>query len=167
RVKGGKGSAKSYVHKGEKALAVNAAKFKGKFASARTTFKGPSGVYDVTVVALLETDGESSYKLSVDGKPVGKAKQNRESDKDYVPYRHTWKNVSLSAGDAIEVAFNSHTNGKIPEGDTTAYSRGRWTQLVLSPAGSSQTLPDEIDDELDDKSGGENDDAAEDEAGGH
>ena len=29
------------------------------------------------------------------------------------------------------VEFISHTNGLIPEGNITAYSRGRWRQLYL------------------------------------
>ena len=118
------GQAEAYVHKDKKALAINAAKFKDMYAAAHVTFAGPSEYYDITVVALLETDGESSYKLSVGGRTISKPKQNIETAEDYVPYKHTWKGVRVNKNNEIKVMFNTHTNGKIPEGDTTAWASG-------------------------------------------
>jgi len=125
--------ATAYIHKQKKALAINAAKYKDMYASASTEFQGPSGLYDVTVVALLETDGESSYKVSVAGHSLGHKKQNIPTEEDYIAYEHTFKNAQISQGDQLQVEFNTHTNKKIPEGDGTAYSRGRWVKLILTP----------------------------------
>lgn len=138
---GVEGQAEAYIHKGKQALAIDAAKYKDMYASAQTVFAGPSDYYDITLTALLETDGESSYKLSIDGRTVGDARQNKETKEDYVPYEHTWKGVRVNKNNVITVSFNTHTNGKIPEGNTTAYSRGRWTRLILVPA----ALDNEVD----------------------
>ena len=125
--------AEAYVDKHHQALAVNAKKYKDMYASASTVFDGPDGIYDVTVVSLLETDGESCYKVFVDGYSLGYRMQNEATEKDYVPFKHTWNHAFIRKGDEIRVEFNSHTNGKVPERDATAYSRGRWTQLILVP----------------------------------
>jgi hypothetical protein len=123
-----------YVDKGRKALAINAAKHKDKFAAAEGTFKGKSGTYDLVLVALTETDGESSYRVFAGGKEIGKA-QNPETKEDYKVARHRFKGVELKSGDKIRVEFNSHSNGKIPEGDVFAFSRGRWRAVRILQQG--------------------------------
>jgi hypothetical protein len=115
-------------------LAINAAQYKDKFAAGETNFPGPSGTYDVVITTLTETDGECTYRLLVNGKQVGEF-QNPETDEDYQLIRHRWSNVSLNLGDEILVAYNSHSNGKIPEGDGFAYARGRWRSLSFLEPG--------------------------------
>ena len=113
-------------------LAINAAQYKAEFAAATATFDGGSGIYNVTITTLTELDGESIYRLAVNGQVLGSF-QNPETETDYAPATHVWENIELSNGDEIRVEFSSHTNGKIPENDTTAYSRGRWKQLSFTP----------------------------------
>lgn len=122
----------AYKDNNNQVLAINAAQYKDEFAAATAVFQAGSGIYNVTITTLTELDGESSYRLVVAGKQAGEF-TNPESDSDYAPATHTWENVEIQNGDEIRVEFNSHTNGKIPEGDTTAYSRGRWKQLVFTP----------------------------------
>ena len=80
---------------------------------------------------LTETDGESSYRVSVNGKLLG-AVTNPESINDYEEATFDIGPVVLEPKDEIKVEFNAVTNGKIPENNETAYSRGRWRGLILA-----------------------------------
>ena len=123
-----------YVDKKRKAVAINAAKesYRGKWAKASIAFKGKSGKYDLTITTLTEEDGECTYKLFINDKEVGKYQNPRvKKDKDSEPNKHTWKGITVNAGDKISVASNSHSNGIIPENGAFAWARGRWRQLEL------------------------------------
>lgn len=119
-----------YIDKKQKALAINAVKYKGKFAAAETEFQGEAGTYDLILTTLTETDGESVYRLLVSGRTIGQFK-NPETEKDYQPATHRFKDVPLKQGDSIRVEFNSDSNGKIPEGDAFAFARGRWRSITI------------------------------------
>lgn len=112
-------------------LAIDAEQFKDVFAAAEGRFTGENGVYDISFSSMLETDGESSYRVLIDNKLVGEF-QNPESEVDFELYEYTMENITLVKGQRIEVEFNSHSNGKIPEGDGFAYSRGRWKSMELT-----------------------------------
>lgn len=43
------------------------------------------------------------------------------------------------ANDEIAIESNSHTNGLIPEGDGTAWARGRWSELSIKPSNNTNT----------------------------
>jgi len=83
---------------------------------------------------IAENDGESRYTLSVNGVPVLRGVAP-ETEEVFVPGAVDLGVVTLSPGDMIAIASEAVTNGKIPEGDGTAFSRGRWSALHLSPAG--------------------------------
>lgn len=122
------GFSPAYVDNTRNALAIDAAQFKNTYAAAETTFDGDTDTYDITLNTLTELDGESSYTLSVNGTSVGTYK-NPTTATDYLSSSKLFEGISVRKGDVIRVTFNSHTNGKIPEGNSTAYSRGRWTSL--------------------------------------
>ena len=82
--------------------------------------------------ALTETDGESRYRVFIDGELL-KEFQNPETGKDYEPHVESLGVVDLEVGTVIRVECKPETNGKIPEGDGTAWSRGRWTKLTVEP----------------------------------
>ena len=124
---------RGYKDNARKAMAINAAEHKDKFAAAESTFGGKTGTYDLVLNALTETDGESSYRLFVAGQKVGEA-TNPETEKDYQVAPHRFNGVALTKGDSIRVEFNSASNGKIPEGNAFAFSRGRWKSIrILKP----------------------------------
>ncbi|PHQ34059.1 DUF5060 domain-containing protein [Rhodopirellula bahusiensis] len=129
-----------YKDKNRRAMAIDAAKFQDKFAAAEAQYQGQAGTFDLVLTALTETDGESSYRLLVAGKLVGEV-QNPETAKDYAPNRTHFKQVDLHPGDTIRVEFNSASNGKIPEGDAFAFSRGRWRSVTIVQPGSSAGTP--------------------------
>ena len=114
-------------------LAINAANeaYRDRFARAETTFDGIAGSYTVTITALGETDGEGEYRLWIDGTLIGSAFNAAASD-DYGDQPHTFYDVYIPAGATIAVESNAVTNGLIPEGDGTAFARGRWRLLTVS-----------------------------------
>ena len=93
-------------------------------------FQAVTGKYNITLNTLSELDGESSYRVKVNGVLAGTF-QNPTTTVDYAPASKTFNNIDVKNGDVIQVEFNSHTNGKIPENGGTAFSRGRWTSLVF------------------------------------
>ena len=118
---------------GRKVLSVNAGKYKDKYAAAQSIFTGASGSYDIAINTLKEFDGESTYRIRIDGKLVGEYQNPRtDKDGDFSPAGTTFKNINVEKGDIVQVEFNSHTNGLIPEHGGTAYARGRWSSLVFN-----------------------------------
>ena len=124
-------------------LAINAAKesYRDLFARAETPFNGVAGSYNVTITALGEIDGEGEYRLWVDGTLIGSA-FNEPATEDYGDQPHTFYDVYIPAGATIAVESNAVTNGLIPEGDGTAFARGRWRLLTIS---NDDTQPDSAD----------------------
>lgn len=128
----------AYKDNGNRVLAINAAEYRDKYAAAEARFPGPEGIYDVILSTLTETDGESSFRLLINGKEAGEFR-NPEASEDYGQVRHRWSRISLKKGDELTLAFNSHSNGKIPEGEGFAFSRGRWRSLAFVSPGSAYT----------------------------
>lgn len=127
-----------YKDQANRVLAINAAQYPDKFAAGEVTFSGASDTYDVIITTLTETDGECSYKLLVNGKILGEF-QNPPTEVDYFPVTHRWKNLKINNGDEIVLAYNSHSNGKIPENDAFAFARGRWRSLTFVKPGEEHS----------------------------
>lgn len=122
------------------ALAINAGRYRDRFAAAETTYEGEAGDFDLVLTTLTETDGESTYRLIVAGEGLGEVR-NPESQQDYKPIQHRFRGVRLQPGDTVRVEFNSASNGKIPEGDAFAFARGRWRSVsIFRPAESKNEL---------------------------
>jgi hypothetical protein len=123
-----------YVDNKNKALAINAGAKdqRAKFAAAYTVFKGESGVYKGMFQSMTENDGESVYEIRVNGNTVG-TYTNPETKKDFERVDLKVDAFYLAKNDIIEVLSKAVTNGKIPENDETAWSRGRWGGLILMP----------------------------------
>jgi len=136
------GAVPYYVDNNRGALAINAANtsFRDKMAKATVTFNGSDGTYTIALTTLAEFDGESDYVVAVNGTEIGSFKNERVAEADdYKQLQFTMENISLKNGDVLSVSSNAVTNGLIPEGTGTAYSRGRWTQLTIS--GVSENEP--------------------------
>lgn len=123
----------AYRDKWRPAIGINAGRFKGEFAAASFKFGKKTGSYTIKLNTLSELDGESRYRISINGTRLKKTFSNPrifgKGLKDYRPASHIWKNVLVNKGDEIRIEFSSETNKKIPEGNSTAYSRGRWTSI--------------------------------------
>lgn len=124
------------------ALAINAANeaYRDVFARAEVVYDGGEGVHDFTLVGLAELDGEAEYRIFVNDVLVGEA-TNPEVTVDYTVVRHTFENINVPNGATLAVESLANTNGKIPEGDGTAFARGRWTALELLESDAEEIPP--------------------------
>lgn len=137
-----------YVHRRVAALAIDAGNpaYRDKFARASTTFDGPAALYDVTIDALGEEDGECEFRFLVNGVVVGSAVNTRVG-KDYDVQNHVFNNISIPANAEISVESNAVSNGLIPEDDIFAFARGRWTALTLVSDPDSLAISIDTDDD--------------------
>ncbi|WP_269520682.1 hypothetical protein [Alteromonas sp. BMJM2] len=96
----------------------------GKKSKTSQNFK------NVILVTLGEIDGESSYRVLLNGNEIGSF-VNQETTVDYQENYFDLGSLTLKPGDIITVQAKAVTNGKIPENGGTAYARGRWRGLVF------------------------------------
>lgn len=125
-----------YVDEDRKALAIDAAQpnFRDTFIPAHhdvNWLESPQ-TYSAHLTVLSETDGESEYQVLINGQLLATVSAP-ETQTEFSPTIFDIGQVTLENGSRISVAATAVTNGKIPEGDGTAYSRGRWTQLTIEP----------------------------------
>lgn len=111
-------------------LAVNPTVSGDRFAAADVVFDGPAGAYDLRLLAVAAEDGESVYGLLVNDQHLG-LRTNLPTTEKRKPVWHSWRGVPLEPGDRLRVLLS---NGKYPEGDAFAWSRGRWRILETAPA---------------------------------
>lgn len=123
-------------------LAIDAAveEYRDKFARAVTIFAGDSGVYDVTITALGEIDGEGEFRFLVNGVVVGSA-VNELVTEDWGEQFHVFENISIDMGDEIAVESDARSNGLIPENGEYAFARGRWRSLELASNDAATANP--------------------------
>lgn len=120
-----------YIHRGIDALAVNSEMYENQYAIAEYTFDRKKGEYEIKISTLLEVDGESTYKLMINGKQVTQL-VNDETEIDYTEKIYSFGKFALNQGDVIGIAFNNISNEKIVEYDGEfAFARGRWKNLVF------------------------------------
>lgn len=136
-----KGYCPSYKDVNRNAIAIDAVKYKDKYAAASTVFNGETGLYDLIFTSLGEIDGESKYRIKVNNHIVGELR-NKRTKADYVESLFTIRKVTIKKGDNITVESNSVSNFRIPEGKSFAYARGRWRSLQFKNA--DMKIPGEI-----------------------
>ncbi|MGC6431345.1 MAG: T9SS type A sorting domain-containing protein [Jejuia sp.] len=118
----------SYKDTSRNAIAVDATQYKDQFGATQKVFDGPTGNYNITLTTLTEEDGESTYRLRIDGTLVGSF-QNPVAVTDMAPHTHTFENVAIKKGDIFQIESNTHSNETIPEGNGFAWARGRWRSI--------------------------------------
>ncbi len=131
------GAVTYYKDNARKALAIDASVVadRDKFARATADFTGKSAKYDVTLTTLAEFDGECTYRFLVNGVVVGTYQNTRVSQADdYQLQNVVFKAITINTNDIIAVESNTHTNLLISEGEGTAWARGRWKSISMSPA---------------------------------
>ena len=101
-----------------------------KQAKVGLTFPFPAGKYDVTLMAVGESDGRSTYVVRTDDEVVGKFRcpLSSKTYEEGTDFHQTWKNVDISEGDVISV------DATIASQDGKEYSRARWAAVVFTPA---------------------------------
>ncbi len=141
-----------YVDNGNDALAIaaNVVANRTGFARATRTFEGTTGIYDVTITTMMEEDGESTYRLLINGVQV-RAFENPfvydppDSPRDLQPLNHTWPAIRIPNGATISIESNADSNNLVSEaGDGNppwAWARGRWRQIELTTSSSPVDPP--------------------------
>lgn len=123
------------VKEGKKGFQINTLKEPhSEWATSKITFDGETGVYPIKFTSILETDGECSYKVFVDGKLIIEFQNPRilgTDKKEYSPYTVGVKKIAIAKGAIIQVDFTSHSNGLVPEKDSFAWARGRWKSISI------------------------------------
>ncbi len=126
-------AAKFYKDEKNSALAINAAieAQRNQFAVAEYRLSAAdASASNLALVTLLESDGESEYQVRLGDKLIG-VFQNSRTTTDYQEQYFVLQNQQFKEGDVLRVESKAVTNGKVPEGDGTAYSRGRWRGIAL------------------------------------
>ncbi len=124
----------------EHGAAIQTPRHQDRPAAAEFIYPGPPGVYDLTLLAVAEEDGESVYRILVDDRDLGTRRNPPQTGKRIV-MPHRWRGIALKKDTRLRVVFAGHTNGKIPEGSGTAWSRGRWRALVIETASTHEGAP--------------------------
>lgn len=128
------GFSKAYFDRARGAIAVNTVEQPtDKWAAAYTLFTQSSDRYTIRFTSLLESDGESSYRVHVDDKQVLEFQNPSIYGKDipeYAPHMVEVRNVDIKSGSKIQVEFLPHSNGLVPEGDGFGYARARWSNHI-------------------------------------
>ncbi|SMP58690.1 Galactose oxidase, central domain [Neorhodopirellula lusitana] len=122
------GKVKSFYLDQGKWLAINPDQ--AKTGTAERTFPFPTGVYHVTLLAVGENDGKSSYSLSIDQEAIGSHESPlaTTSMDDAAKYHKTWQNIMVTEGDIVGVTANT---GSV---DGKEFSRARWGGVAFTPA---------------------------------
>jgi len=115
-----------YVDQG-RWLAIDPGKFKE--ASIKATVPTGNARFDISLYAVGENDGQSSYEVLLGTRSIGtftcpaSPYVFEESDR----FVKTWKAVPVSEGESVEV------RAKVASADGKEYSRARWSLLVFTP----------------------------------
>lgn len=109
-------------------LAINPSQ--NKAAAAKQAFPFPSGRYDITLEAVGEEDGKSTYTLAVNDQQIGahECPISQASMEEGAAYHKTWKNQPVDSGDIVAVSST------IASSDGKEYSRARWARITFTPA---------------------------------
>ena len=116
-----------YLDRG-KWLAVNPDR--NKSGEVGRTFPYPTGLYNVTLQAVGESDGKSEYEVRVDDELVGRfvSPLSKQMYEEGPAYNQTWPKIRITEGAIIHVASQIGTN------DGQEFSRARWAAVSFEPA---------------------------------
>ncbi|MCR9199976.1 MAG: DUF5060 domain-containing protein [Planctomycetaceae bacterium] len=119
-----------YLDKG-KWLAVNPDQ--NKQGSASRTFPYPTGVYNVTLMAVGENDGQSTYTVQIDEETLGnfRCPLSKEMFEVGSRYHKTFAGVQITEGAIVGVT------AAIGSSDGQEYSRARWAGVAFEPANAA------------------------------
>ncbi|MFY0624946.1 MAG: hypothetical protein JXR07_01545 [Reichenbachiella sp.] len=112
------------------ALAVDPTIYPDLFATAEMVFEEEESVYDFSITTMLEVDGESSYRLLINGEVIGNVTNPEKSGENI--FVHSFGQSILKPGDTIRIQANNHSNKKYMNGSQLSYARGRWSKLILT-----------------------------------
>ncbi|QDT12562.1 DUF5060 domain-containing protein [Stieleria marina] len=103
---------------------------KNKTAKTEITFEYPTGKYNVTLQAVGESDGQSTYQVSLDADVLGdfKCPLSTETFEEGKKFHKTWPGVMITDGTVLKI------QSTIASKDGDEFSRARWAAITLTPA---------------------------------
>lgn len=117
-----------YYNDKDKWLAINPER--NKEAKTAAPFPFVNGNYHLTLHAVGESDGQSTFQVFVNDAKVGnfKCPLSTEMYELGSKFNRTWKTIELNVGDVIEV------RSQVASADGKEWSRARWAKLSFEPA---------------------------------
>jgi Domain of unknown function (DUF5060)/Putative collagen-binding domain of a collagenase len=127
-------NAQGYYLDKDKWLAINPEK--NKQAAARTWFPYPTGKYDIILHVVGESDGQSTFQLSIGDTKVGDftSPLGTQTFEEGPQFSKTWKNVTVSRESQIIVS------SQIASADGKEWSRARIALVEFIPADEATKL---------------------------
>ncbi|TWU49156.1 DUF5060 domain-containing protein [Rubripirellula reticaptiva] len=103
---------------------------KRQSGTASMTLPYPTGRYDVTLRAVGESDGKSTYTLKLDDQVLGDftCPLSTQTYEEGSSFQSTWKNIEVTDGTVLSVTST------IASDDGKEYSRARWAAVDFKPA---------------------------------
>jgi hypothetical protein len=107
-----------------------------KTAKVATASPFPAGKYHLTLEAIGESDGSSTYTVRVNGSEVGRhtCPLGEEIFSEDPKHHATFRDVTIDTGDVIEI------EAAIASADGKEFSRARWAALRFVPADDATKL---------------------------
>ena len=101
---------------------------KAKTATVETTVPVGNARYHVTLYAVGENDGRSTYEISIGGRSLGEwqVPDSTEMFEEGPDFNHTWQAVTINEGEKISLRAVVGTDGQ-------EFARARWSKIVISP----------------------------------
>ena len=101
---------------------------KAKTATIETTVPVGNARYHVTLYAVGENDGRSTYEISIGGRALGEwqVPDSKEMFEEGPDFNHTWQAVEINEGEKISIRAVVGTDGQ-------EFARARWSKIVFSP----------------------------------
>lgn len=118
--------------RGTYAIRANKVDQRNKYATAKLVFNGKSGYYSGVLNTIAENDGESGFLISVNQERL-KVVLNPQVANGFKDTQLNLGKIYIKTNDTLKISSTSVTNGKVPEHDETAWSRGRWSSIILTP----------------------------------
>jgi hypothetical protein len=99
-----------------------------KEASVKFTAPAANGRYRITLHAVGEFDGNSSYEVILGGHSLGTftCPPSRERSEEGPAFTRSWGDVAVNQGEMVEVRARTASN------DGRAFSRARWSRIVFT-----------------------------------
>ena len=125
------------------ALAIDAANvaFRDRPARATAPHPGPGGTFDLVLTTLAEVDGETTYRVLVDGVRVAEATNPRVPD-EFAVRTFEFDDVEIPDGATLGVESAAVSNELVPENGEFAFARGRWTSLAIATVAAEGSTAD-------------------------
>ena len=102
---------------------------RAKTASVQTLVPAGNSRFHITLHAVGESDGRSTYEVLLGGRSLGawSVPLSTEMFEEGPAFNRTWENVTVNEGESLEI------RAAIGSSDGREYARARWSKIVFTP----------------------------------